>query len=141
MNTRGDHQLVADKQQQTIYTKMVDIAERFPESKRQKYRDAAQDFRLPFWDYFRTRGRRLTVFPGRTLDGGKTSFPWDFSIPQIFTVPEIVLRTPDNDELKLCPNPMIRFRFPVKGSIPEKQWSTVIKKDVSGSSKVMARFF
>ena len=43
---------------------MVEIAKTFADSK--KYLNAAQDFRLPFWDFYRPRSYD-TTFPGVTL--------------------------------------------------------------------------
>ena len=110
--------------QQAIYAKIVEIVERFPEGSKPKYRQAAQKFRLPYLDYYRPRGRRTTVFPG-VRPGGSTSFNYDFSVPQIFLLEQVMVRTPPRDELTLFPNPLNSYRFPAQGSIPPNQWSIV----------------
>lgn len=102
---------------------MAEIAEEFPQSQRPKYRAAVKKFRLPYWDYYRPRGHGKTTFPGVKFGGGKTSFDWDFSIPQIFTLEKVMIRTPENDELHLADNPLNWFSFPKTGSIPEDEWS------------------
>ena len=106
---------------------MLEIAENFPNP--QKYRDAAQRFRLPYWDYYRPRGNKAD-FPGVRLGKGRTSFNYDFSIPQIFTLEQVIVRTPEKDELELRDNPMNFFKFPATGSIPEDEWQ-ILGLDVS----------
>jgi tyrosinase len=103
---------------------MLKIAETFPDESKQRYRDAVPKFRLPYWDYFRPRAKRETSFPGIKLPFGKTSFPYDFSIPQIFTMPKIMIRTPKEDKLEPYDNPLFNFAFP-KGAIPDGDWKVL----------------
>ena len=78
---------------------MVDIAQRYVDpSVRAEYRDAVAQFRLPYWDYYRPRGGPVT-FPG-IVDKGTTSFPYDYSLPRIFTEKSVSARFPPNNELK-----------------------------------------
>lgn len=93
---------------------MVDIAGRFPAANQQMYKDAAQRFRLPYFDYYRPRGT------------SSSSVGYDFSIPQIFVVEHIMLRTPDNNDLVLQPNPLHLFNFPKTGSIPQTEWDLFV---------------
>lgn len=106
--------------EQTLFLKMTSIAETFPGANKQTYRDAAKKFRLPYWDYYRPRGGKVT-FPG--IFNGQTSFPYDFSVPKIFTVDRIMLKTPDKaDELQPVQNPFKLFSFATGGSIPQRDW-------------------
>ena len=109
--------------EQTIFKKMTDLAETFPEANKQTYRDAAKKFRLPYWDYYRPRGKTAT-FPG-VVNNGTTSFKYDFSVPQIFTVGKIMLKTPEKNQLTSQDNPLHLFSFPKVGSIPANQWTIV----------------
>lgn len=109
--------------EQTIFKKMTDIAETFPEANKQTYRDAAKKFRLPYWDYYRPRGKTAT-FPG-VVNNGTTSFKYDFSVPTIFTVESIMLKTPAKNQLTLSDNPLRLFNFPKSGSIPASQWKII----------------
>ena len=109
--------------EQTIFTKMLDIAEQFPGANKQTYRDAAKEFRLPYWDYYRPRGKTAT-FPG-VVDKGTTSFKYDFSVPQIFTVDKIMLKTPTKNQLTLSSNPLHLFNFPETGGIPVNEWKII----------------
>lgn len=106
---------------------MTRIAEKFPDKVKQMYRDKVSKFRLPYWDYFRPRAKRETKFPGITLPFGKTSFPYDFSIPRIFTEPKVMIRTPEKNELVLHDNLLFSFRFPEGWILPE-DWNALDNK-------------
>ena len=101
---------------------MHEIAKTFSNSP--KYRETAQKFRLPFWDYFRPRGNDA-IFPGITGPNGTAKFDYDFSIPQILTLQKVMIRVPPNDDIKLEHNPLRTFWFPVKGGIKERDWSNL----------------
>ena len=109
--------------EQTIFKKMSDIAETFPSANKQIYRDAAKKFRLPYWDYYRPRGKNAT-FPG-VVNKGTTTAKYDFSVPQIFTVEKIMLKTPEKNQLTSQDNPLHLFNFPKTGSIPANQWTII----------------
>ena len=102
---------------------MVDIAHTFG-SQADKYRQAAQKFRLPYFDYYRPRSQSYTTFPG-VSDDGTTSFPYDFSMPQVLTVEKVMLMKPGATALSLEDNPLNFFAFPRSGSIPESQWQVI----------------
>ncbi|KAF2205503.1 Di-copper centre-containing protein [Delitschia confertaspora ATCC 74209] len=108
--------------EQTVYFRMQQVAERYSA----KYQEAIKTWRLPYWDYYHARGGRAT-FPG-IFDDGKTEFPWDFPIPKIFTVDQVMVRN-EKGQLVTHPNPLSFFRFPQDGnplhSIPEKQWQII----------------
>lgn len=105
---------------------MTDIAERFPEQSKAKYRAAVKDFRLPYFDYYRPRSRKTTRMPGITLPGGnRTSFDYDFSIPQIFTVESVMVRRTSDDTLHPIENPLNRFIFPKSGGFSAQDWTLV----------------
>lgn len=100
--------------EQSIYLKMLEIAGRFPQKADQDtYRTAAQDFRLPYWDYFRARGQNARY-------GGQT-FSWDFKAPRIFTETEIMLDVPGKGFVR-SPNPLHSFSFLKGGKLPQKDW-------------------
>jgi tyrosinase len=110
--------------EQTIYKRMADLAEQYPAANKQTYRDAVKKFRLPYWDYYRPRGKAVT-FPGVVNNGTTTTATYDFSVPQIFTVEKIMLKTPTKNQLEAKDNPLRLFNFPKTGSIPADQWTIV----------------
>ena len=98
-------------------------------SQADKYKQAAQKFRLPYFDYYRPRNHG-TSFPGITQDGRSTSFPYDFSLPQIFTVEKVMLMKPGATALSLEDNPLNFFKFP---SIDNEDTNPDFKWEVIGS--------
>jgi len=94
---------------------MVEIAQKYDPPHRERYLKAAKEFRLPYLDYFRPRGGEVT-FPGRRVGNStRTSFPYDFRLPDIFNEKKIALKlaprdtlTPDQD------NPLYSFKFATK---------------------------
>lgn len=68
------------------------------------------------------------------IDSGTTSFKYDFSIPQIFTVSQISLVTSAKNELEPQRNPLHLFTFPKTGSIPESV-RMVVAQDTSIDSR------
>jgi tyrosinase len=111
---------------------MLDMANQFG-SQADRYRQAAQKFRLPYFDYYRPRSHTTTTFPGIT-DGQTTSFPYDFSLPQIFTLEKVMLMKPGATELSLEDNPLNYFTFPTSGMIPTSEWDAVVPQ-ASGYSR------
>jgi tyrosinase len=107
---------LTDAQQQSLYLRVVDIAGRYDEPHKSKYLKAAQNFRLPFWDYFRPRAGEVT-FPG-IIKNGMTSYPYDYSCPKVFTAPEIMIRQYPKNNLVKSPNPLSTFKFE-KGTMTE----------------------
>ena len=99
--------------EQALYLTIVGLIEDFVDEKvKANYRAAAQLFRLPYWDYYRPRGDEVH-FPGVTQRQKKqTSFPYDFSLPQIFTMEEVMIRVPPNNEIKLVKNPLYTYKIP-----------------------------
>jgi tyrosinase len=105
---------------------MADIAERYPEQSKEKYRAAVKDFRLPYFDYYRPRDRKITTMPGITLPNGRqTRFTYDYSMPQIFTVESVMVRRTSDDQLHSIENPLNRFSFPESGGFSEQDWNLV----------------
>ncbi|CVL03756.1 related to tyrosinase precursor (monophenol monooxygenase) [Fusarium mangiferae] len=103
--------------EQTLFRQVANVAKRFsesdiPEEQKKKYLDAAQKFRIPYWDYYRPRDKAKTTFPGVTNPkDGTTTAPFDWGAPQIFTMPQVMVkRLPDN-ELISMPNPFFQFNF------------------------------
>ncbi|KXJ86569.1 hypothetical protein Micbo1qcDRAFT_208983 [Microdochium bolleyi] len=101
--------------EQTLFRQVANVAERFSRSPdvsaedKQRYTAAARHFRLPYWDYYRPRGYEVT-FLGVT-DGSSTTAPYDYHAPQIFTLPEVMVRRLPDNELINMPNPFYRFDF------------------------------
>lgn len=128
--------------QQALYRQIENVAQRFGKSdkvspeQKEKYLKAAKQFRLPFIDYFRPRGYARMIPGKREFDdptpiGGMyprlrgtaqmTWVPYDYSLPQIFTLPKIMVKTLPNNELKAVRNPFFSFDIP-EGSISELEW-------------------
>ena len=71
-------------QQQTIYKRMIELAEQYPDDPK-RHVEAAKLFRFPYWDYYRPRAWNAE-FTGIMLDhGNMTKAPVDFRMPLIFT--------------------------------------------------------
>ncbi|KAF5583284.1 tyrosinase precursor (monophenol monooxygenase) [Fusarium pseudoanthophilum] len=103
--------------EQTIFRQVANVAKRFsesniPDEQKKKYLDAAKQFRLPYWDYYRPRAYTKPTFPGITNpDDGTTTGPLDWGAPQIFTLPEVMVRRlPDNKLIPMA-NPFFQFAF------------------------------
>lgn len=111
---------------------MVDIAERFPPNSRTKYREAARQFRLPFWDYFRPRGRHST-YPTIRDEKNPNLFDFDFAVPTAITIEKLMIRTPEKDELTLVDNPLCFSYFPEEASavrIQQNDWDETLQEEV-----------
>lgn len=93
---------------------MNQIVQEFDPQYRQQYQKALESFRLPYWDYYRPRYARETVFNGITgADRRTTSFPYDFSMPRVFTESKLTVRRPGaNNPAVMDPNPLSYFKFP-----------------------------
>lgn len=116
---------------------MLEIARTFKDPLKQKYLDEVQRFRLPYWDYFRPRAKKDVSFRGimwpksrQRLSKDETSFPYDFSIPQIFTVSKVMVRLPDQTELTEFDNPFASFDFS-SGSFKKEDWELMTGQKVS----------
>jgi tyrosinase len=91
---------------------MLQIAGKYSnEQRRSEYLKAVEKFRLPFWDYHRPRNYNADS-TGITNKNQTTSFPYDFSVPQIFTLTDINVRMYPDDKLVSKANPLHHFRFP-----------------------------
>lgn len=95
---------------------MAEIVGKFPAQFQRKYQAALKEFRLPYWDYYRPRNKGTVTMPGVGGPGGTTTFEYDFALPQIFVMEQIMVRHyADNDELQPMPNPLRTFSFPKSG--------------------------
>ncbi|KAL8792906.1 MAG: hypothetical protein Q9195_004483 [Heterodermia aff. obscurata] len=112
--------------EQTIYNKMLTIAGKFKDS--DSWTQEVQKFRLPFWDYLRPRGGN-TRFPGvKDRKYGTTGYGWDFSVPYILEVEQVMVYMPYDDsrpdkkesELQLINNPLFMFVFPQSNGLKDK---------------------
>ena len=94
---------------------MVEIAKRYNGDLQDVYLNAVAQFRIPYWDYFRPRGGAVK-FPG-VVDKGETSFPYDYSLPRIFTEKSVSVRLyPDDKLTSLGRNPFNYYGFNDKAS-------------------------
>ena len=107
---------------------MLELADKYPAAEKEKYKAAAQKFRLPYWDYFRPRGGPVR-FPG-IVDGGSTTFRYNFNLPRIMWEDELTVKRWDSDKPVRFPNPFRFFKFPSKGGIPGDNWS-ILDRNVS----------
>lgn len=115
-------------EKQTIYLKMVDIANTYNQPHRERYLSACKEFRLPYMDYFRPRGGKVE-FPG-VVNGrqGTTSFPYDFRLPDIFNVQKVTIRAAPDDELDVnFENPLYTYKFTdAGGKLSQKDRDTLV---------------
>ena len=95
---------------------------------------------MPYWDYFRPRGGK-SRFPGVTnLKTGATTFPYDFSVPHILEVDEVMVARPESEDvLETVDNPLYQYRFPKKGGIPPGEWEKLWAKDSAVSESLLAK--
>ncbi|KAF5558860.1 tyrosinase precursor (monophenol monooxygenase) [Fusarium phyllophilum] len=125
--------------EQTLFRQVANVAKRFsesniPDEQKKKYLAAAQQFRLPYWDYFRPRAYTKTTFPGVTNPkDGTTTAPYDWSAPQIFTLPEVMVRRLPDNELIPMANPFFQFEF-------SSDQLNKIKADRDPSRKIREQF-
>ena len=128
----------ANGYKQAIFIRMIEVSGRYNEPLKTRFRDAAINFRLPYFDYFRPRrGPGRYVFPG-VISGGQTVYDYDFSAPAIFTTPSVTVRYfPDGKPRQLSRNPLHHYAFQVKsGQLSTAEWDT-ISRDV-GSIRLSA---
>ena len=117
--------------EQALYIRMFDIARQFDEPHRNRYETAAQEFRLPYWDYYRPRGTNAK-FPG-VINNGSTADPYDYGAPRIVTQQQIMIPVPPRNEIRQRHNPLCYYVFKGhRGTIPNREWD-ILSKDVSGS--------
>jgi tyrosinase len=106
---------------------MVQIVnENFPD---EKYYEAVRQWRLPFWDYFRPRGgavdyHGVIIPPARSQDplsidwtGILKAFKYDCGVPDIFTIPALMVRTSAEGDLQPTENPFFRFSLKQEGGL------------------------
>jgi tyrosinase len=117
---------------QAIFKVMLDIVDtKFGES--DAYREAIQHFRLPYLDYYRPRGGTVS-FPGAGI-GGMTSFKYNFKLPGILVVEEVmVLKSAGDTTMSRIRNPLYSFVFEDPASrpsiIPDAQWDLITDRVV-----------
>lgn len=125
---------------------MVDLAEKWDSAAdKKRYGEAAMRFRLPYWDYYRPRGGKVT-FPG-VVDGdtGLTTFPYDYKLPLVFTSDKINVRRYPNDDLVRLDseseyglNPFYDYKFK-PGQIKDDEWQVMDMKDVCCPGEMTCR--
>ncbi|KIW32469.1 uncharacterized protein PV07_04014 [Cladophialophora immunda] len=102
--------------EQTLYRKMLAIVKEFDRPFQSRYLSAAKAFRLPYWDYFRPRDVDAR-FPGIKLEGNRTRHDYDFRMPDILNVKEVMVRVPPYDKLTVLSNPLYNFKFTDKQNL------------------------
>jgi tyrosinase len=105
---------------------MLEKAKSYPAQDQKRYLAAADRWRLPYWDYHRPRGDKVT-FPG-VVDEGTTEARYHVNLPLIFSAPSIMVHEPGKAELTPLQNPFVSFKFPKSGNkdrIPNDQWENV----------------
>jgi len=107
---------------------MAEIAQRYDPPYRQTYLDAAKGFRLPYYDYFRARGGRVTFQGVKDPSVRRTSFDWDFSLPKIFNEPLVSLKKwPQNVLTPDQANPLYAYKFTeAGGQLPAQDQSDMV---------------
>ena len=100
---------------------MLVIIREFNTSLQPRYQAAARAFRLPYWDYFRPRDVDAR-FPGIKLEGLRTSYEYDFRMPDILNVKDVMIRMPPDDHLKIQSNPLYSFKFSERLNL-DKDWA------------------
>ncbi|MCJ1284989.1 hypothetical protein MMC26_004326 [Xylographa opegraphella] len=129
--------------EQTLFRQMANVAERFGRSdklsprRKQDYVEAAKRFRLPYWDYYRPRDYKVTM-PG-VFQGYKTTSPYDYHMPQIFTLQEVMVKTLPDEQLVAMSNPFFQYRF-APGDFTEEEWDAS-NIDVRDSFQAFASTF
>lgn len=90
---------------------MIEIIKASPAAEQSKQLEAAQRFRLPYWDYWKPRGGS-TEFPGIGGSKGKgtTEFQYDFRLPDIFVAPFVMVRV--GGKLVPIDNPLASYTVP-----------------------------
>jgi hypothetical protein len=116
---------MADTSKQAIFIKMVEVAKTYDEPLKTRFIDAAINFRLPYWDYFRPRaGPGNFIFPG-VISDGSTTYPYDYSAPLIFTRPSVTVKFPPKGKPDSLPNPLHHYNFKAKtGQLSADEWKS-----------------
>ena len=96
--------------QQAIFNKMYEIAGRFPENLQQRYFNAVQTFRLPYWDPWMPRNEANHTRNWAGL----------FGLPAILKAQEVFVRRPKRpDVLEGIENPLYRYKVPSNADLPK----------------------
>ena len=113
----------------------------FEESHREKHLEAATGFRLPYWDYFRPRAKGAN-FSGILLPGGRTDSEYDYRMPEIFNLEQVMIRLPPDNRLQPQDNPLYTFAFSKKDGIPDKDWNERLLVSTSSLKlRVIANYY
>ena len=111
------------RKQQTIYQNMIQIAATYVAPHRERYVKAANEFRLPYLDYFRARDDRGVRFPG---PNGDQWFKYDFRLPDVFNEPRINAKLPPLDKIEEIDNPLYTYKFTrASGQLQRDDWDLV----------------
>lgn len=107
---------------------MAEIAERFPEAVRPRYRTALKEFRLPYWDYFRPRDIDNT----NQTNTFRKGTDYLFYLPRVFTTENLTVRRTSDDKRESIRNPLYRYINPPKesGGFTDNDWTLAQSQDV-----------
>lgn len=110
--------------EQSLYRRMVNIAKKYTDTAvKARYLDAAQKFRLPYWDYYRARGPGFSVTRQQARDkdirdtnnwnlrAPPAEFAYDFRLPDIFMAKTVTIKSYPKDEPKSLDNPLYSYKF------------------------------
>lgn len=90
--------------EQALYVRVADLAERYPEPFRSRYRRAARRFAMPYWDPLRPRQKMKNVHGHYFYRTG---------LPLVCVIPTVMVRTPERpDTLVPVRNPLYQYIFP-----------------------------
>ncbi|MCJ1400073.1 hypothetical protein MMC11_003276 [Xylographa trunciseda] len=110
--------------EQSLFRQIANVAARFGRSetlspaRKQDYVKAAKQFRLPYWDYYRPRDYQVTM-PG-VVNNDTTEAPYDYHMPQIFTLQDVMVKTLPDEQLVAMSNPFFQYRFNADDLSPEE---------------------
>ncbi|KAM7203335.1 hypothetical protein V8F33_002326 [Rhypophila sp. PSN 637] len=108
--------------EQTIYQNMVEIAAKYDPPHRDRYLKAANEFRLPYLDYFRARDDRGVKMPGPGEDKWSK---YDFRLPDVLNEPRINVKLPPLDNIEEIDNPLYTYKFKDNRNLPQDDWDQV----------------
>lgn len=114
--------------EQALYRQAANIVDRFNRSTKlsnadkAKYKTALENFRLPYYDYYRPRGGK-TAFTG-LFQNNKTVADYDYHVPLIFTTSQIMAKILPDNEFVPVDNPFFNYHF-ASTDLDDSEWKSV----------------
>ncbi|MCJ1404105.1 hypothetical protein MMC11_007330 [Xylographa trunciseda] len=133
--------------EQTIYHSMVKKAEEFV-GEPMKWKTAAEDFRLPYWDWLRPRAKQIGHIVSGIGTNEKSGNPFDyiFDLPRILKEKKVMVYLPSpgkpNEEKKLksITNPLYSFSFEASTTkIPKDEWDSLNRDKYNQPVELISR--